>query len=76
MTNEDLRKMIRLNKLAIKAIEKQTPKMVNYTTSKYTQYNTAECPNCKKDDYDEYFNNWGYKFCPNCGQALKWEKKE
>ena len=56
---------------AIKALEKQIPKVPCYSGDGY--YNgeividTWECPCCGKQyevDYDDY------KYCPNCGQCI------
>ena len=65
--------------MAIQAIEKQTPKMVNYTAHGYADgslvYDMAECPNCGMY-YEESDQFWESKFCLDCGQALEWEKEE
>lgn len=65
--------------MAIKALEKQTPKMVNYTADGYSDgtlvYDMAECPNCGAF-FEESDQFWESKFCINCGQALKWEEEE
>lgn len=55
---------------AIKALEKQVPKRVEFTDTDYMYY---ECPNCgdaimtTEDDFSSH------KYCLSCGQALKWE---
>ena len=57
---------------AIKAIEKQTPKIPTYEGDGYDQegniiFDEWLCPCCGtryEVDYDEY------DFCPNCGQAI------
>jgi len=64
---------------AIKLIEAHyKPEPLMYEGDGYSDgelvYDTAICPRCHKDfevDYDEHS-----KFCPNCGQALDWEKEE
>lgn len=54
--------------------DKTTPKELYYEGDDCDEngviYDTAICPNCDKHfeiDYDEHA-----KYCPNCGQALKW----
>lgn len=62
-------------KFAIEALEKQIPKKPTFEGDGYADdgglmYDTWICPCCEKDyelDYEEY------EFCPNCGQAIKWE---
>lgn len=60
--------------------EKETPKMVIYTADGYADgelvYDMAECPNCGFDDFEEGTTNWGYEYCPHCGQALEWEEED
>ena len=63
-----------LNELVIKA----TPKAPDFEGDGYDDrgqlnYDTWICPNCEKKyevDYDKY------EYCPNCGQALRWEEEE
>lgn len=58
------------------AVKKQKPKKPDYEGDGYDDkgelvYDTWICPNCDKKyevDYDDY------KHCPNCGQAIKWNK--
>lgn len=62
-------------RLAIIALNKQTPKKPDYEGDGYDRkgnmiYDTWVCPNCGEEyevDYDDY------KYCPNCGQRLDWE---
>ena len=49
-------------KIAITALEKQLPKKPNYKS----EYLMHFCPNC------DYPLPLSFKFCNNCGQALKW----
>ena len=68
---------IAINK-AVKALEKSTPKLVNYEGDGYADgqmvYDFAHCPNC---DYlfEEGYGNWEEPYCMKCGQALDWEVK-
>ena len=39
-------------------------------------YDYAKCPVCGNDDYEYDINNWGCKYCPECGQALDWSDTE
>ena len=63
-------------RLAIIALNKQTPKKPDYEGDGYDRkgnmiYDTWVCPNCGEEyevDYDDY------KYCPNCGQRLDWEE--
>lgn len=65
--------------MAIKALEKQIPVLVNLSGDGYADgefvYDMAECPRCgwETDDSDAH---WGDSFCPNCGQALLWEDSD
>ena len=67
-------------RLGIQALEQQTPKMVNYIAHGYSNgelvYDEAECPNCGNDDFEYGLCSWECKFCPECGQALKWKEDE
>ena len=64
-----------LSKCIDEALEKQIPKKPTFEGDGYADdgelmYDTWICPCCEKDyelDYEEY------EFCPNCGQAIKWE---
>ncbi len=63
--------------LAIEALEKQIPKKPDYEGDGYDEngiliYDRAICPCCGNDDFEYDINNWGCKFCPDCGQALDW----
>lgn len=67
--------------LAIKAIDKQIPYKPDYWGDGYDEngnliYDCAKCPNCGNDDFEYGVNNWGCKFCPDCGQALDWSDIE
>ena len=57
--------------------ERHTPKRPEFWGDGYDEngeliYDNAKCPNCGNDDFEEGINNWGCKFCPDCGQALDW----
>ena len=59
---------------AIEALEKQVPKEPDYEGDGYWDgelvYDTWICPNCGKD-YEVGYDN--YKYCPECGQAIRLE---
>ena len=59
--------------IACKCIEKQIPKKWQYEM--VNDDDTYVCPCCKEYWYMEYGNPTTneYNYCPNCGQALKWE---
>lgn len=65
---------------AIWALEKQIPKKpitetVNRGISVSDEYDidfNYLCPNCKTVVGDYETNDFFYKFCPECGQALDW----
>lgn len=66
--------MAEFKALAIEALEKQEPKTPNYEGDGYWDgvlvYDTWICPCCGKEyevDYDDY------KYCPECGQAIRKE---
>ena len=57
------------------AVEKQKPKVPDYEGDGYADghmvYDTWICPGCGEcyeADYDDY------DYCPNCGQAIQWNK--
>ena len=59
-------------------VDKATPKELDYEGDGYYNgqlvYDTAICRSCGRQfevDYDEH-----YKYCPECGQALKWSVEE
>ena len=41
----------------------------------YPVYDMARCPNCNHLFMDDE-HDWGIKYCPECGQALKWDIEE
>lgn len=55
------------------AVEKIKPKKPAYEGDGYSAgkivYDTWICPGCGKDYEMEYEN---YDYCPNCGQAIRW----
>lgn len=60
--------------------DRNTPRRPEYWGDGYDEngeliYDNAKCPNCGNDDFEEGINNWGCKFCPECGQALDWSKE-
>ena len=61
--------------LAIKAIEKQIPKKPDFEGDEYDDngniiYDIWICP-CCEEHYEVDYDN--YKYCPNCGQAIRME---
>ena len=60
--------------VSIKALEKQIPKEPFLESDGYADgemvYDTWRCPNCDKA-YELEIDEFDY--CPNCGQAIKWE---
>ena len=67
--------------MAIEALEKRIPKAPDYFGDGYDEngiliYDRAICPNCGNDEFEADINNWGCKFCPDCGQALEWDSEE
>lgn len=67
-TEEDVTRLLSLE---------QEPRWVLYEGDGYADgkmvYDTATCPNCGHE-FDEGDSNWQEAcFCPNCGQALRWE---
>lgn len=66
--------------LACKALEKQIPKKPEYYGNGYSGgklvYDYAKCPVCGRNDFEYDINNWGCKYCPDCGQALDWSDNE
>jgi len=58
---------------SIGALEKQIPKKWQYEM--VNDDDTYVCPCCKEYWFMDYGNPTTneYNYCPNCGQALKWE---
>lgn len=58
------------------ALQHNIPREVLYRADGYYDgnlvFDMASCPNCDHD-FEEGDETWESKFCPNCGQALKWE---
>ena len=65
---------------AIAALEKQVPLKLDYEGDGYGDngelvYDIAKCPKCEREfEYD--INDWGCKYCSDCGQALDWSDAE
>ena len=78
ITTDDI---VECREICHKALEKQIPKKPDYEADGYDEngnliYDRAICPNCGNDDFEYDINNWGCKFCPDCGQALDWSDTE
>lgn len=75
-TRNKVSNAIRNEYTKIKALEKQIPKKPKYYGDGYSDgklvYDYAKCPVCGRDDFEYDINNWGCKYCPDCGQALDW----
>lgn len=58
------------------ALQCNIPREVLYSVDGYYDgnlvFDMASCPNCCHD-FEQGDETWESKFCPNCGQALKWE---
>jgi len=56
--------------------DKKIPMPVNYESDGYADgnpvYDMAYCPLCNYE-FEEGKEPWGRKYCPECGQSLKWE---
>lgn len=66
-------------RMAINALEKQIPKKPEYEADGYADgelvYDYAKCPICGHD-FEYGINDWGCKYCYDCGQKLNWESDE
>ena len=66
-------------KTAIQAFEKQIPKKPEYEADGYADgylvYDYAKCPICGHD-FEYGINDWGCKYCSDCGQKLNWSEEE
>ena len=60
-------------------LEKMIPTQPRYEADGYYNgalvYDMAYCPKCDHD-FEYNINDWGSKFCPDCGQALDWSVGE
>ena len=63
---------------AKEAVKKQIPKKPEYYGDGYFDgelvFDYAKCPECGREDFECGINNWGCKYCPDCGQALDWSE--
>lgn len=59
---------------AIDALEKQIPKkmVVNEIIFPYNLFTSQKCANCG----NPIVGNKIYKYCPECGQRLKWREED
>ena len=61
------------------AKEKQIPKKPEYEADGYVDgelvYDYAKCPICGHD-FEYGINDWGCKYCSDCGQKLDWSDEE
>lgn len=55
---------------------RETPKEVVYEYDGYADgcpvYDVAHCPICDYE-FENGVEPWGRKYCPKCGQRLKWK---
>ena len=65
-------KIVLNEKAIVSALEKQIPKKPTHIIDD----DYAECPACGNANFEYGINNWGCKFCPDCGQALDWSDTE
>ena len=66
---ENIAKTSEIINISIKALEKQIPKMPSCLT-KHKDFFNWECPKCHMSYGMATFK---VRYCPNCGQAIKWE---
>ena len=52
------------------AVRKQIPKKPTHIIDD----DYAECPACGNANFEFGINDWGCKYCPDCGQALDWSE--
>lgn len=74
------KKMDALN-MAIKSLEKETPRMVHYEADGYADgewvYDMAECPGCGNRMTEDNDDIWDVAtYCPECGQRIIWEAED
>ena len=55
---------------------RETPKVVVYESDGYADgapvYDVAHCPTCDYE-FEAEKEPWGRKYCPECGQRIKWK---
>lgn len=61
-------------RLAVVALEKQTPKKITHTESLKMSCTCPNCGNCldKFEKFGESIVRMKYQYCHFCGQALDW----
>lgn len=61
-------------RLAVAALEKQTPKKITHTATLKTSCTCPNCGNCldKFEKFGESIVRVKYQYCHFCGQALDW----
>ena len=73
MTGEELERIKRDE--AENALKMRTPKKPIFSGDGYWDgklvFDMANCPTCGYL-YEYGWENWGYPFCPKCGQAIDW----
>lgn len=64
---KDTDKLLEAYKMAIQALEKQTPK-------KPLRDYCWHCPNCEEETYwDTDYGQQKFRYCHNCGQKIDWD---
>ncbi len=58
--------------LAVMALEKQIPQKLIPKINETVGDIWICCPNCLNAALTNIFNGKGFKYCPECGQALDW----
>ena len=63
-------------RMGMEALKKQIPEKLYYEGDGYDPdgkmvYDIAKCQSCGHE-FEEGVNDWGSKYCPDCGQALDW----
>lgn len=65
--------------MGISALMRSIPQEVVFDVRRVIDFSichdSVSCPRCVQI-FNKYEKTWGSNFCPNCGQALKWEVAE
>ena len=74
-TNETDTNGCNINQDILELLKEQEPKPLDYIDNPYTGLSVAHCPSCGKfvEMFYNGFEEGETRYCPWCGQAVKWQ---